>query len=289
VISRTQRHKIKELLKAQIARRRMLALPFEITFNMRMHQHGALPGALVIGGQKCGTSSLYAYLEQHPQLDGVISHPSHPSGRWVEKEVHFFQQDEHYERGERWYRAHFHRPQPGVINFEATPDYLTSVRSPNRVHALLPEAKLIVSLRDPVARAFSAYQHTQRLKLSEESFRDALEREFRQEGDRSVPRQNWDFLRKGRYAESLERWFALYPREQFHIINFRDLAENPDETVAGVVAFLGLPPAPLHTGHTHNPGRYSERMDADLETRLREYYEPHNRRLEALLGYPMGW
>jgi hypothetical protein len=96
-------------------------------------------------------------------------------------------------------------------------------------------------------------------------------------------------LRKGRYAESLERWFALYPREQFHIINFRDLAENPGATVAGVVAFLGLPPAALDTGHTHNSGRYSERMDADLETRLREYYEPHNRRLEALLGYPMGW
>jgi hypothetical protein len=289
MLSHAKRHKLKLWVKKQIALSRVLTLPSKVAFSMRMHQHRALPGALVIGGQKCGTSSLYAYLEQHPQLAGVISYPSHPSGRWVKKEVHFFQQDERYERGERWYRAHFHRPQPGVINFEATPDYLTSVRSPSRVHALLPEVKMIVSLRDPVARAFSAYQHMRRLKLSDESFRDALEREFRQEGDPSVPRQNWDLLRKGRYAESLERWFALYPREQFHIINFRDLAESPGATVAGVVAFLGLPPAPLDTGHTHNSGRYSERMDADLETRLREYYEPHNRRLEALLGYPMGW
>jgi hypothetical protein len=289
MISHAKRHRIKVWIKKQIVLNRALTLPFEIAFSARSHQNRGLPGALVIGGQKCGSSSLYAYLAQHPQLAGVYSYPAYARKRWVEKEVHYFNQDSFYERGAAWYRAHFHYPRPGVINFEATPDYLTSARSPSRIHALLPEAKMIVSLRDPVARAFSAYQHTRRLRLTEKSLRETLDLEFQQAGDPLAPRQNWDLLRKGRYAESLERWFTLFPREQFHIINFRDLVADPATTVAGIVDFLGLPQAPIDTGHTHNPGRYTEQMDPDLEERLREYFEPHNRRLEALLGYPMGW
>lgn len=289
LFSHSRRHRWKVALKKRIVKSRVLTLPFDAAFALRMRQNRALPGALVIGGQKCGSTSLYAYLEQHPQLAGVHMYPAYDRKAWVKKEVHYFNHERMYQRGARWYRAHFDLPKPGVINFEATPAYLNHPDAPQRVHELLPEAKFIVSLRDPVTRAFSAYHHMLKATRSEETFRECLEREFRKERSGSSPIANWDVLREGRYDEGFARWFALYPREQFHIIDFRDLVNNPGETVAGIITFLGLPPAPIDTGRTFNEGRYSERMEPDLEERLREYYEPHNRRLEALLGYSMGW
>ena len=277
-----------------IASRRPFSFPFEAEFKLRQYQGRALPGALVIGGQKCGSTSLYNYLRQHPQIAGVVKRVEPQRRRWVKREIHYFNLDDRYRHGERWYRAHFERRREGVINFETTPGYLTSPEAPSRAHALIPEAKLIVSLRDPVARAYSAYHHMRRQNLRrsnapQETFREYLDRKLNpSEVGRDRP-TDWNILGMGMYADGLERWFALYPREQFHIVNFRDLVQSTNETVAGAVNFLGLPPAPIDTGSNANPGSYRERMDSDLEERLREYFEPHNRRLEALLGYSMGW
>jgi hypothetical protein len=274
--------------------RRPFSIPFEVAFKIRQNQDRALPDALVIGGQKCGSTSIYRYLVQHPQIRGVVQRPDHHSRTWVDKEIHFFDIDDRYRHGERWYRAHFQPRREGVINVEATPNSLTHLKVPNRARALVPNAKPIVSLRDPVERAFSAFQHMQRASrnkasLPRESFREYINRKIdpKLEGQRRPG--DWEVLDMGKYVIGLERWLACYPREQFHIIDFRELVSNPDETVAGIIEFLGLPPLPINTDRSFNQGHYVERMDPDLEERLREYFEPHNRRLEALLGYSMGW
>ncbi|MDJ0953309.1 MAG: sulfotransferase domain-containing protein, partial [Acidimicrobiia bacterium] len=129
-----------------------------------------LPTFVILGGQRCGTSSLYKYLGQHPEIA--------PSLR---KEIEYFTID--YGNGELWYRAHFPLALRRLISrlfgrslvtFEATPDYLFDPRAPERLQRLLPEARLIVLLREPVSRAFSHYHHMARLGLDDLSFPDAI-------------------------------------------------------------------------------------------------------------------
>jgi hypothetical protein len=109
---------------------------------------------LVVGAQRCGTSSLFKYLGAHPEC-----------GASIRKEARFF--TEYYHEGTDWYRAHFPlsagRPRRQIY-FEATPDYLLDPRVPQRAKALLPEDfRIIALLRDPVERAYSHYWHNRRL------------------------------------------------------------------------------------------------------------------------------
>ena len=269
------------------AAKRPLSIPFELAFHIRQRQVRALPDALIIGGQKCGTSSIYNYLLQHPQIAGVIKRPNPRTGRWVAKEVHYLNQRGANKQPARWYRAHFDYRKAGIINLEATPDYLTSAEAPIGALELIPQAKFIVVLRNPVDRAFSAYQHMLREGVVQESFAAHIERRLSEQ--QKIEFTGWDVLKKGRYAEGLERWFTNFSRSQFHIIDFRELVSEPSETVAGIINFLGLPQVPIDTVKKFNDGRYADSMDPDLNARLREYFEPHNRRLESLLGFSMGW
>lgn len=254
--------------------------------RLRLRQPRALPDAAIIGAQKCGTSSLHNYLTQQP---GVIAP--------LRKEVHYF--DLNYGRGEAWYRANFGRIGQAGVNIDSSPYYLFHPAVPARMHALLPEARLIVLLRDPVRRAYSHYRdecHKGREELSFESAIDAeaarLGRAEQQlasgEIERSREHQLHSYLARGRYAEQLERWLALYPRRQLLVLGFETLAADPLGTLNEALAFLGLPPATTARLGARNARRYPPMSPATAE-RLAAYFEPHNRRLEALLGRSMGW
>ena len=106
--------------------------------------------------------------------------------------------------------------------------------------------------------------------------------------DRSHEHQHFSYLARGRYAEQLERWFERFPREQFLILRFEDLVEDPLAVLNQSLQFVGLPPAESVDLEARNTRRYPP-ITAATAARLREYYEPWNRRLEALLGRPMGW
>src|SRR6187200_1451927 len=120
-----------------------------------------LPDFLVIGAQKAGTTALYAYLRWHPGITG-------PS--W--KEVSFF--DRHWWRGEAWYRGQFPLRAGGRLVGEASPSYLFHPLAPERARSLVPDAKLIALVRNPVDRAYSQYQHAVALGREPLSFEDAL-------------------------------------------------------------------------------------------------------------------
>src|SRR5947209_8592328 len=122
-----------------------------------------LPNFLILGAQKAGTTALYAYLRWHPEITG----PSF-------KEVSFF--DRHYARGERWYRAHFPARRRPFVG-EASPSYLFHPLVPERVARLLPDARLVAILRNPVDRAFSHYQHEVSLGREPLSFEEAVAHE----------------------------------------------------------------------------------------------------------------
>ncbi len=143
--------------------RRMLDGPAARDARMFVRRLGAgrrvLPDFLVIGAQKSGTSSLFRYLDQHPQVRGSVP-----------KEVHYFSggfapAPDAYARGEGWYRAHFPKKAAmgqGVRAFEATPLYLLHPLAAGRIHALMPAVKLVAVLRNPTDRALSHYFHNVR-------------------------------------------------------------------------------------------------------------------------------
>jgi Sulfotransferase domain len=254
--------------------------------SMRMKQDRALPDASIIGAQKCGTSSLHNYLTQHP---GVIAP--------LRKEVHYF--DVHFPRGERWYRAHFGRVGEPGLNIDSSPYYLFHPLGAARMHLLLPKAKLIVLLRDPVRRAYSQYWHERGKGREPLSFEDALAAEpgrvaeaHRRLADCEITasreHQTYSYVSRGRYAEQLEHWLALYPREQLLVLRFEDLVKDPLDVLNRTLGWLGLPAMGKAKLEPRNTRNYPP-MKPETAERLRAYFEPENRRLEALLGQSMGW
>jgi Sulfotransferase domain len=257
-----------------------------VELELRLRQPRSLPGAVILGAQKCGTSSLHNYLTQHP---GVIAP--------LRKEVHYF--DVNYGRGEAWYRGHFGRQGDPGLNLDSSPYYLFHPAVPARMHQLLPDARLIVLLRDPARRAYSHYWHERDKARESLSFEAAIDAEparlGRSEqqlasGEMTFSREHQlhSYLARGRYAEQLERWFAFYPRRRIHVLRFEDFAKDPLGGLNQTLAFLGLPEAKSVRLDARNTRRYPA-MEAGTAARLRQYFEPHNRRLEALLGRPMGW
>jgi hypothetical protein len=243
-----------------------------------------LPNFVVIGAQKSGTTSLYRYLIEHPAILAADA-----------KEVHFF--DLNYRRGVRWYRSHFplqvqmqrvaKRIGSPPLTGEASPYYLFHPDVPARLYALLPQARLIVLLRDPVDRAVSHHNHEVQDGYEELTFADAIEREPRRLAT-AFSHAHHSYLSRGRYAEQLEAWFAFYPREQFLIMNSRELFVDPAAAVARTLSFLGLPPYELES-YENVTGRSKTDVDPDVRRRLYAYFAPHNRRLYELLGTDFHW
>ena len=245
-----------------------------------------LPGFLILGAQKAGTTALYAYLRWHPGITGPA---------W--KEVSYF--DRHYRRGTRWYRGHFPVRAGDRLVGEASPGYLFHPHSPERVRATVPDAKLIALLRDPVDRALSHYHHEVALGREALSFEEAVDAEperTRGEQERLVREPGyfshawWDYtyLARGRYAEQLERWFAVFPREQLLVVPSEELARRPDETYAKILDFLAAPEHRLDSYPRVYEQEYEE-MRPETRRRLGEYFAEPNRRLYELLGSDLGW
>ena len=257
-----------------------------ITRNAR-----ALPDFLLIGGQRCGSTSLYTTLCGHPQvLAGA------------HKEPHFF--DNNHLRGEHFYRRLFplraHLRARRAITGEATTHYLSHPAVPGRVAAMLPDVRLIAILRDPVERAYSHYQLAHRNGREPLSFEQALAAEpERLAGEEarllSDPAYRGEaygvqsYRTRGLYLEQLERWWAAFPPERLLVLRSEDMFQRPGEVYAQVVAFLGLRPDTASTAFAaRNQVAYSS-MLPETRAQLAAFYAEPNRRLEQRLGRSMGW
>lgn len=255
-----------------------------------------LPDYLLIGAAKSGTTTLQGWLGDHPFVVPAST-----------KEVHYF--DYYYWWGEDWYRTHFPlaadraefarehgRP---FITGEASPTYLSHQWAPGRIARELPHVKLLLALRNPVDRAYSQYQMSVREDLEDLPFEEAIDREMerlapeldrvrRDRHHRSLPLAKHSYLYRSHYDEQVERWLGLFPRERFHVVRAEDLAATPEETLAGVHAFLGLPPHRQEGRQNLHTASYDPMADA-TRARLVEYFRPRNERLSTLLGFDVGW
>ena len=263
--------------------------------RLRLRRLGAdyrcLPDFLVIGAAKSGTSSLYKCMVQHPQII------------WAQrKEVHFF--DRNYAKGLRWYRAHFPfrcRLPRGTVTGEASPFYLCDPRAPERIASVVPHAKLIVLLRDPVDRAVSHYFHEVKRQREPLPLDKALEAEERRvlsgftqmktEPDfHSEGYQFFSYKRRGIYEDQLRRYFRYFKRGQLLILKSEDFFSQPEQILEEVFAFLGVDrffrPRDLRP---RNVGSYTREIPPAVYETLAGFFAPHNERLYQFLGRDLCW
>jgi Sulfotransferase family len=202
----------------------------------------ALPDFLVAGVPKAGTTALHAALSQHPGLYlSPIKEPKFfltdgpPPSRGGPGDALTYR--EHvWERAR--YEALFDAAPPGALRGEATPLYLYDAAAMGRIRALIPDAKLIVILRDPVERAHSNWTHLWSAGLEPEGdFLSACAQEPARIAAGWAP--FWHYCALGRYGEQLQRAFELFPREQVLVLRYRLLIDSPARTLDRICAFLG--------------------------------------------------
>ena len=260
---------------------------------------GALPDFLVIGAGKAGTTFLYHLLTQHPLVEPAAS-----------KELHFF--DNRFEEGVEWYRQNFpvprHKDGRTTVTGEATP-FLFRPLVPGRVAEVVPEARLIALLRNPVDRAYSSYQQMVRRNKNPLTFEEVVEKEkrllletsqldehHREEylaaaDDERSSRFTGNCLSKGMYVDHLKRWADHFDDDQMLVLKSEDFFARPREVLGQVLIFLGLPewePDPSEFERKRNSRKY-EKMNPETRRELEEFFEPHNRRLYDYLGRDLGW
>ena len=253
--------------------------------------HAAISPASLGGdhrAQKAGTTQLYAGLTRHPRCFSGAT-----------KELHYF--TKHGDRPLGWYRSQFPLAstvaRAGGLCLEATPSYLPTPDALRKMSDALPDVKVIVLLRDPVARAFSHYQHYKSRRLESRTFarvvRDALKRrEYLPERGAAlrpgaVPLL--DYVYRGYYALQLEVVFAQFPRERVLVVDSTDLFDDTNRVCQQAFDFLGLERHDVSTKKIHNRGYYRDMVDPALVMQLREHYLPHDELLVEITGRRFRW
>jgi Sulfotransferase domain len=269
-----------------------------------------LPSFLVIGAQRAGTTTLFANACGHPDVEPPRAEG--PSVYWP-KELHFF--DENYWRGTSWYRAFFPYAASSLgprlhgrrrACGEATPYYLFHPAVPDRVAETLPDIHLIALLRNPVERTYSHYQHMCKLGMETLGFEEALEAEderlagleealarakpVRREDGRRVHHHHFHraYVSRSLYADQLERWLAVFPREQLLVLRSEDFLARPEEVFAQVFGFIGVRPWRVPDYKARNVASYAS-IDPALRAHLEQGFAEPNARLSELLGADFSW
>lgn len=238
---------------------------------------------IVIGVIKGGTSSLHAYLGKHPQ----ILLPQ-------KKELQFFSKN--FDRGINWYLAHF----PSITDYpdfctgEASPGYFSASDVEKRIFQFFPDVKLILLLRNPVDRAISSFYQKKKVgKINgKKTFTELVTTELQKfehfTESELASRGNSGCVLGGLYIYQLQRWMNLFPKEQLLILQSEYFFNDPAKVMTEVFDFLNLPQHQCSDYRSFNAGCYSP-MSNELRHTLREFFRPHNQRLEKYLGRKFNW
>ena len=257
-------------------------------FRALTSQWRGLPHFIIIGGMKCGTTALYNYLGQHPQVSTAFR-----------KEIHFF--DNQYTRGIEWYRrfSPLESETWRSVTGEASPYYMFHPSSARRIRKDVPGAKIIALLRDPVDRAFSHYQHTKRKGYETLSFQEAVKQEkeriegeeYRVDNDDSYSshaHQAYSYVSRGVYWKQLKRYYNHFEKSSILVVKSEDLLFHPQNTFNEVTDFLGLDSFTLNNTQPINKANY-KRESTQAHDCLREFFKPHNTKLCEMVGRDFGW
>jgi hypothetical protein len=251
-----------------------------------------LPDFLIIGADESGALHLYRELCAHPAVC-----------RSVAAEVHFF--DVRITYGRRWYQGQFptrirrklieRRIGMPTVAGEVSPYYLAHPFVPARAASVVPGARLVALLRNPIERAILRYHLMVELGKERRPLEEALTadqqrldagRVFEPHAydDPNGPARHHTYLERGHYAEHLERWYRCFDSSQLLVLEARALTES--DGIRRVQDFLGLP-ADVHVRSF--PLDSCPPVDSKLWTQLARHFAPHNERLFRLLGVQWEW
>jgi len=259
------------------------------------------PDYLIIGTKRGGTTSLARWLTQHKQIGSLFPKKE------TRKGAYYF--DVNYERGLSWYKSFFptkfahtlkeKKAGHNILLGDATPYYLYHPHAPSRANDLIPNAKAIALLRNPVERAFSHWVERTRQKVETLPFEEAIKEEAeRLNGEEqkmlsdpsyhSFTHQHFSYIDQGKYFEPIQRWMKYYDDKQLLVIRSEDLYDNPKETYSEVLNFLEI--------EAHEPKEFSawnKKSKPALEPKIREHlvkeFSLDIQNLEKLLNRKMGW
>lgn len=257
-------------------------------------QNRVFPDFIIIGVQKSGTTSLYSYLCQHPELLPSCT-----------KEVHFFDGGlnpsiDNFQKGQAWYRAHF--PLKRNVNahqkaFEATPIYMFNPLASKRIFDLLPKVKVIALLRNPTERAISHYFHEKQKQRESLPIYEALQQEearlapiIKDKDYKNPIFKNCSYKSRGLYKDQLERYLKYFPWRQILVINSDEFFAEPENTLRQVFEFVEV-----DTGYRvknltpRNVANNKSDVSPETYEYLYNYFLPHNKALYELVGKSYGW
>jgi hypothetical protein len=254
-----------------------------------------LPRLIVVGAQRCGTTTLYRVLSEHPD----IVRPTFAKG------IFYF--DINYAKGPRWYRGHFpiealaRRAVVGAnpVAFESSGYYSFHPLAAERIGRDLPGVRLAMMVRDPVERAYSAYKHEFARGFETETFERALELEPERlagEVERMIADPSYvseahrhrAYVTRGQYAEQIERLQAAVGVDRVLVLDADDFFADPATEVARLFDWLELSPWTPSKVEQWN-ARPGDGLTPEIRERLRAHYEPHDRRLAELMGRTPSW
>ncbi len=232
------------------------------------------PNVLIVGAQKSGTTALAKNLGESASV-------------WdVPVELHFF--SDNYHKGLRWYESQieglyskvchgdFEDSQKDVV-IERSPSYMSEPEAAKRIYDYNPNIKIIVSLRDPIDRAFSRYQDI----LADEPWR--IKRTFARTVSKSI-RHGHHFTENGFYANQLRPYFDLFPRQNIYVnVQERLLAQGSAE-LNKIANFLDIP-ANFTSMKLHHKNKYSDEIDSETLEKLINLYRTPNQLLFELIGF----
>ena len=252
-----------------------------------------LPDFIIIGSMKCGTTSLYYDICEHPCASAAAY-----------DEIGFF--DSNFHLGLNWYRSMFptkrriediRRKEGVAITGEDTPFYFWNPVAAKRIQKLLPNIKLITILRNPIDRAYSEYQDLVSSESNSPSFETFIENEIntRRKDSSLITEENFEifnqknsYLLKGIYVDQLKIWAGLFPKEQIFTLSTENLNSEPITALESVFQYLNLPDYKIKNTQRQKQKKYVP-MNSQTRKILIEFFKPHNERLFKFIGKKFDW
>ena len=213
-----------------------------------------LPNLILGGAQKSGTTTMHRLLESH----GDVYFPRKP------QELHYFDHEPNYRKGLDWYARHFRAWNGEKVIAQTSPNYLYLPEVPQRIHEVLPDARSIFILRNPVDRAYSHYWNTVRYGWESESFEEGLHREVSRIAQGPRERRRYSYVDRGRYATQLERYAQLFPRDNILVVLLDELKANRSCVCQRIGEFLSIDPAQFALAQSEQSYNVRERLPRSL-------------------------
>ncbi len=269
------------------------------------------PSAICIGAQKGGTTALYNYFKYHPGIAPAKFY-----------EIDFFNCDSRFSRGISFYHSHFPRntlANKGKLSLDITPGYLVNAdKTAKRIYDYNPNIKIIVLLRNPIARAYSAWQMYRKFCASDRdwfykwaqrcdssvqqqdiflkrpsSFGQNFEKDITDEIKAIQNGQNIEMpiLRLGLYHQYLKYYFDYFPKDQILVISSEDMKKNTKEILRQIETFVGLDPYTWTEDELlpTSEGKYKDTMSHSEHMLLKSFYQKPNAALFDLLQKKFEW